>query len=109
MRLFVLPATAETTDAVIGDMKRGQIGNFNVLRWRLNMALQPSTAAGVRLADTWKYWNSAQVDKRFLTDDLGWPIETLHVIDAYGYQTIIYRKFNILVPVYIEMGTLRVR
>ena len=83
MRLFVLPDAAETADAVIGDLKRGQIGNFNVLRWRLNMALQPSTAAGVRLADTWKCWNSAQVDMRFLTDDLGWPIETLRVIDAY--------------------------
>jgi SAM-dependent methyltransferase len=82
IRLFVTPETAETAEAVIEDLKNGRIGNCEVLRWRLNMALQESTTAGVRLGDTFTYWQGTGL-RSFVTNVLGWPPLALDVMEAY--------------------------
>jgi SAM-dependent methyltransferase len=82
IRLFVTPESNETPEAVIADLKSGRIGNCDVLRWRLNMALQESTTAGARLGDTFAYWHRTGLTS-FVTGVLGWPTAAVDVMKAY--------------------------
>jgi SAM-dependent methyltransferase len=82
IRLFVTPETGETPEAVIDDLKNCRIGSCDVLRWRLNMALQESTTAGARLGDTFAYWQGTGLTS-FVTGVLGWPSAVVDVIEAY--------------------------
>ncbi len=61
-RLFVPPAERESVEEIIAALRAGQIANLNILKLRLAMALQPSTAEGVAVrmsCASWKAWRRA--------------------------------------------------
>ena len=65
LRVYVSPETPEHSNAVIDDLMHRRIGNSNVLRMRLFMALQPSATTGVQLSDISAFWTSVQIDENF--------------------------------------------
>ena len=88
LRFFARPARAESLAALGAATAAGDIANFNILKWRLAMALHGSLAEGVRLADIWEAWHAMVPDPVALFARQGWPIEVLGTIDAYrGVQT----------------------
>lgn len=79
IRAFVRPEEREGVEAIVADLRAGKIGNFHVLKWRLTMALQRSTAEGVRVADVWEAHRALAAEpamRRF-------PEEVVSTIDAY--------------------------
>jgi len=83
MRAFVRPQPAESVQDLLSEMKAGRIGSFHVFKWRLNMALQPHTAAGVRLHDVWTTFMELFGDPATLASQTNWPFEDVETIHAY--------------------------
>jgi Methyltransferase domain len=83
MRFFIRPETAEPVASVIDDLWRGSIGNFNVFKWRLAMALHGTLDEGVRLDDIWQAWRAAIPEPEQLASRLGWPLPVIRTVDVY--------------------------
>jgi SAM-dependent methyltransferase len=83
MRAFVRPEAREGLGAIGEDLWAGRIGNFHVFKWRLAMAVQPSTEEAVRLGDLWDAWRTLCDDPAALAERLGWPMDVVTTIDAY--------------------------
>ena len=95
MRAFVRPEPSESVQELLSEMKAGKIRSFHAFKWRLNMALQPNTATGVRLNDIWSVFMELVGDPTTLTAQTNWPfadVETIHAyrnMDArYTYPTL---------------------
>ena len=83
MRAFVRPEPAESVQELVSDMKAGRIGSFHVFKWRLNMALQPDTTAGVRLHDVWIAFTELFGNPAALAAQANWTVEDVDTIHAY--------------------------
>jgi hypothetical protein len=83
MRFFVRPEMREQPERVFDHLRQGRIGNFNVFKWRLAMALHGSLDQGVRLSDIWEAWHAAVPNPALLARELGWPLDAVTAIDAY--------------------------
>jgi hypothetical protein len=90
IRVYLAPETPEHSNAVIDDLMNRRIGNSNVLRMRLFMALQRSAANGVNLSDVSAFWTSAQIDKTFLTTELGWSATAIGIFDVFKNLNLRY-------------------
>lgn len=82
-RFFVSPDGRESAVEVWDDLRRGNIGNFHVFKWRLAMALHRDPGDGVKLADIWDAWNAAVPDPVELARRQGWPLPSVQTIGAY--------------------------
>ncbi len=100
LRVYLSPQTPEHSSAVIDDLTRGRIGNCNVLRMRLFMALQRSAATGIQLSDLADFWASANIDRNFLTAELGWPAAAIGIFDTFRNMTQRYSF-----PTLVELKT----
>ncbi|MCC7411862.1 MAG: methyltransferase domain-containing protein [Gammaproteobacteria bacterium] len=83
LRAYCLPARQDPPEQVIEDLFAGRIRNFDSVRLRLAMALQPDPAHGIVLADLWSYWHARITDAAALARRCGWPPERIRTIDAY--------------------------
>lgn len=83
MRLFVAPAVREDAAAVFGDLRAGQIGAFDVFKWRLLMATPAASGHAVRVGDTFALWAAAGIDRDGLAQATGWPRAGIDIIDDY--------------------------
>ena len=90
IRVYVSPETSEHSDAVIDDLMHRRIGNSNVLRMRLFMALQPSATIGVKVSDISAFWTSAHIDEKFLTKELGWPAAAIGIFEVFKNMNLRY-------------------
>ncbi len=91
LRLFVLPARAESSAHVMDDLLAGRIASLNILKLRLGMALQESPDDGVAVYDLWKTLREADSGWELLAARVGWPVEQLRAIDAYRESPARYR------------------
>ena len=82
-RFFVRPPGGESLNAIAADLASKRIGNFHILKFRLAMALQPSTEAGVQLASVWNAWKELVPDPDMLCKQMGWAPAVTATIDAY--------------------------
>lgn len=82
-RLYVLPATRETPEAVLDDLLGGRIPNLNILKLRLGMAMQVRPEEGVQLSHVWEALHQVAPDFSQLATDIGWPLEHLLAINTY--------------------------
>jgi SAM-dependent methyltransferase len=82
-RLFVPPPERESPEAVMIDLFSGRIGNLNILKLRLGMALQESGESGVAVRDVWQKLRGEASSWDGLASRLGWPLDYLQTIDAY--------------------------
>lgn len=83
MRAFVRPDRGETVDAVLADLSAARIPSFHVFKWRLAMALQATTEAGVVVNDIYEAWLATGLRAADLTAQFGWPEVTINTIAAY--------------------------
>jgi SAM-dependent methyltransferase len=90
LRVFVSPETPEQSNAVVDDLMHRRIGNSNVLRMRLFMALQASAAKGVQVSDVSAFWTSAQIDDKFLTTKLDWPAAAIGIFEVFKNMNLQY-------------------
>jgi SAM-dependent methyltransferase len=90
LRAFVQPEAREDLAAVGAALRAGHLGSFHAFKWRLAMALQPSTERGVRLADIWNACGDLCPDRAALAAATGWPLETIATLDAYRGVTATY-------------------
>lgn len=81
LRLFTSPEAREDVRDLAGDLRAGRVRNFHAFKWRLAMALQPSTEAGVRLGDIWDAWRSIRPAEE---------IDGADTIDAYRGSDVRY-------------------
>lgn len=83
MRAFVRPGPSEPLQELLSEMKAGRIRSFHAFKWRLNMALQPDTATGVRLNDIWTVFTELFGDPTTLATQANWPFADVETIHAY--------------------------
>lgn len=79
LRMFARPEQQEPIEAIFADLRGGRIGNLDIFRWRLAMALQKDLAIGARLCDVWEAWQANVPHPVELMRSLGWPPEQLQV------------------------------
>jgi len=90
LRVYVAPDAAESPATVIDDLTHGRIGNANVLRMRLFMALQRQAATGIELSDLADYWSSLAIEKKTLTAKFGWPAAEIDIFDMFKALNLRY-------------------
>jgi len=83
MRFFVRPDRSEDVDAIFADLQAARILSFHVFKWRLAMALQQSTAAGIVVNDIYEAWAARGIRSADLATRLGWSAVTIDTIAAY--------------------------
>lgn len=89
LRLFAAPEARESLDAVARDLDAGRIGNINVLKWRLAMAIQPADR-NVPVVDISRAFDDIVVDRDALASRLGWSRAHLDSVDVYRGSPITY-------------------
>lgn len=82
-RLFAPPTKQESSQAVLADLLDGRIASLDLLKLRLNMALQKDVCEGVQLQDTWNAINAAEPDFEALSSRIGWKRQPLMAINPY--------------------------
>ncbi len=83
VRLFCRPEPSESLDAIFDELFEGAIGNFNVFKWRLAMALQGDATRGVRLADIWSTFCERGGSIGHVAERTGWPEPVVATIEGY--------------------------
>jgi len=76
----------EPLSHVLDEMRAGRIGNFHIFKWRVAMAMQTSSAAGVVQDDIWQVIVSAGLDKARLPRT-GWSAGAINTIHFYRGKT----------------------
>jgi SAM-dependent methyltransferase len=88
MRFFVRPEQREDLESVFSDLHAARIPSFHIFKWRLAMALQESTAAGIVVNEIHAAWAARHIRTSDLASKLGWSEVTIKTIDAYkGKET----------------------
>jgi hypothetical protein len=82
-RLFVRPEKKETMDAIMADLAAGRIARFDILKWRLAMAIQETAEQGVRVDDIYRAWSKIDDQQPALFERAGWPRATVNTIKLY--------------------------
>lgn len=87
LRSFVRPTQADAVGVLFEKLRQGHFGSFHIFKWCLNMALQPSLAQGVLLADVWDAVRAQYPDLGKLASERGWSEESVGTLDAYRNST----------------------
>ncbi|AOX00347.1 hypothetical protein BJP34_13575 [Moorena producens PAL-8-15-08-1] len=90
IRFFLRPSQPESVTTIFEELRAKSIGNFNVFKWRLAMALQKNVEEGIPVNNVWKFWKQEVPEPNKLLDDLNWPIEVLSTIDIYENSLSVY-------------------
>jgi SAM-dependent methyltransferase len=89
-RIFVRRPEKETLGAILGDLKAGRIARFDILKWRLAMAIQRKAREGVMVGDIYRAWNRIEKEHPELSKKAGWPRLTVNTIKLYEGRTNRY-------------------
>ncbi len=95
LRLFVPPANDEDPESVLLDLMESRMGNLNLLKLRLGMAMQANAVEGVQLNNVWKAIHKVAPDLNQLADKISWPLEHLLAINAYRGRTATYHFLDV--------------
>jgi SAM-dependent methyltransferase len=90
VRAFVPPASRESPEDVVRDLRVGHIGSFHSFKWRLVMSVLPPGTAEVKLADVWVAWNDLVPDPAGTLRALGWSEGLLSTITPYRGSATTY-------------------
>lgn len=89
-RLFVRTAKKETHEAILTDLRAGKIKRFDILKWRLGMAIQENVRQGVIVDDIHRAWKRIEAEWPSLPEEAGWPRPTVDTIKLYESRTDRY-------------------
>lgn len=88
IRIFKRPEKPEPLSDVWDDLRSGKIENFHIFKWRLAMALQgDNMERGAVLGEVWDAFADEYPCLETLSEQTGWPVETLETIDNYRWST----------------------
>jgi hypothetical protein len=89
-RHYAQTENPESLEAVLSAARAGAIGNFHVFKWRLAMAMQAESSAGVRQQDIRDEWSRARIDPARLPQP-GWSPRTVSTIElSWDKQARLY-------------------
>ena len=89
LRLFAAPERRESLAEVAADLHAGRIGNFNALKWRIAMAVQPDDR-NIPVVDIGRAFDDIAPDRAALAARLGWPRPVIDAIDVYRGSALVY-------------------
>jgi SAM-dependent methyltransferase len=89
LRLFAAPERRESLAAVAGELRAGRIGNINLLKWRLAMAVQPDHR-NVPVVEILRAFDEVVPDRARLAQQLGWSRAHLDSVDVYRGSSLTY-------------------
>ena len=89
-RLFVRTEKRETHETIMTDLRSGNIKRFDILKWRLGMALQENMQQGVIVDEIYRAWKRIEEQWPSLPEDAGWPRPTVDIIKLYEGRTDRY-------------------
>lgn len=94
-RLFVRTKKKETHEAIMASLRAGNLKRFDILKWRLGMALQEDAQQGVAVDEIYRAWKQIEKQWPSLPEEAGWPRSTVDTIklyegrnDRYAFPTI---------------------
>ncbi len=90
LRVFVRPDRAETLDEVVADLRAGRIASVDVLKWRLAMVAQESSAAGVRGSRIFNLFESIRQYAPVGGNAPGWAPERVATFDYWRDNPVRY-------------------
>lgn len=90
VRVFVAPGERESLEAIERDLRAGEIGNFNALKWRVAMAVQPSAERGVALGDIHEAYARFAPIVADLAATPGFEPEVAGLVEAYRGSLVRY-------------------
>jgi hypothetical protein len=90
LRCYVRPAIQERPDEVFADIFRSTIPSFHHFKFRLLMAMQPSTEQGVAVNDVYKKWASGRIDEDSLIARTGWEKRAIRTIKFYRDKETVH-------------------
>ena len=91
LRLFAPPAHRESVEQVIGGLRRGEIPDLNVLKYRLWLALHHDPVAGIRPHRVWELIHqAADGDLEGLAKRLGWPVPHMLALEGHRNSSARY-------------------
>jgi SAM-dependent methyltransferase len=82
-RLFVRTEKKETHEAIMADLRAGNIRRFDILKWRLGMAIQENVRQGVIVDEIYRAWKRIEEQWPSLAEEADWPRETVNTIKLY--------------------------
>lgn len=84
LRCFARPSHAESVEQVMDAVRNGRIGNFNIFRFRLLMALHGDTPhIGVRTSDAYDVFEREFPDAGAFFRMTGWPPASMATLATY--------------------------
>jgi hypothetical protein len=89
-RLFVRSENKETFEAITADLEANRIPRFDILKWRLAMAIQESARQGVVVDKIYRAWQRIEQRWPSLPRQAGWPRLTVDTIKLYEGHTNRY-------------------
>ncbi len=90
MRFFLRPEKAEDLPTIFAQLQNKSVGNFQVFKWRLAMALQKNIQSGVPVREIWQVWNQEVPFPEKLMQELAWSSELLETINIYKDSPSVY-------------------
>jgi len=83
LRCFTQSEQQELPDRVLEEAMRGEIPTFTQFRFRLLMAMQPSTGEGIAVSAVYRFWISHRPEESLLLSRTGWPKSDIDHIEVY--------------------------
>ncbi len=90
LRCYVQPDIQEQPDDVLADIFRTTIPSFHHFKFRLLMALQPSTEQGIAVNEVYKKWAIGRIDEDRLIARTGWERRAIRTIEFYRDKETVH-------------------
>lgn len=90
LRCYIQPAVQERPDDVLTDIFREPIPTFHHFKFRLLMAMQHSTQAGIGVDDVYRYWAAHNLDARLLSSRPGWEQSAIDTMELYRDSVTVH-------------------
>lgn len=89
------------------DLRAGNVKRFDILKWRLGMAIQENVQQGVIVDEIYHAWKRIEAQWPSLPKEAGWPRPTVDTIklyegrnDRYAFPTI--DEINDVFSIYLK-------
>jgi SAM-dependent methyltransferase len=90
MRLFVAESQPGAVAALFDDLWAGRFAHFQEFKLLLLTRLPRDRDEIVQIADVWNAWDAAGIDRKALSERLGWSPAMIDTIDAYRDSAELY-------------------
>jgi SAM-dependent methyltransferase len=90
LRCYAQPAVKEHPEEVFAGIFDATIPSFHHFKFRLLMAMQPSTEQGIAVNDVYKKWASHKIDEDMLIARSSWERRAIRTIEYYRDKETVH-------------------